>query len=233
MRPSPAHRKIKSSHPFVKYKIYWDKWKANLGKIIPQTSFQASHSIGGKNAFSLSKQWMWQEKGRLQQIEVRIGPECTQRHKVLFLLLFNLLCNRGHAWNFSSGILSTQWPVSPALYLDTADTQFKAQRAQLAVSLQCGWRERIIEQNLAYCFKSGLDSEPMFVFRMAVVWDLTLAEFMFPRKQLICLKRGLQTIPRTLEHFPQALSWLSMARPNVTDSRCFIQGSLVGLANDL
>lgn len=207
--------------------------ESKLGKNYSPNILSSFPFYWGKNAFSLSKQWMWQEKGRLQQIEVRIGPECTQRHKVLFLLLFNLLCNRGYAWNFSSGVLSTQWPVSPALYLDTADTQLKAQRAQLAASLQCGWRERIIVQNLAYCFKSGLDSEPMFVFRMAVVWDLTLAEFMFPRKQLICLKRGLQTIPQTLEQFPQALSWLSMARPNVTDSRCFIQGSLVGLAKDL
>lgn len=83
LRPSPAHRKTKSSHPSSNLKFIETSGKQTWEKLFPKHPFKFP-TLLGENLFSLSKRWMWQEEGRLQRIEVRIGPECTQRHRYYF-----------------------------------------------------------------------------------------------------------------------------------------------------
>lgn len=84
MRPSPAHRKTKSSHPFIKFEIYWDEWKANLGKIIPQTSFQVSHSVGGKIYSPSASSECGRKKGDSSELRWGLGQNVHRDTGIIF-----------------------------------------------------------------------------------------------------------------------------------------------------
>lgn len=95
LRPSPAHRKTKSSHPSSNLKFIetsgkqtWENYSPNIlssfplcwGKfILPQQAV----NVAGRRETPAN----WGED----------WPRMYTETQVLFLLLFNLLCNRGHA----------------------------------------------------------------------------------------------------------------------------------------